>query len=81
VYRAYQEVAQTGQSFLTFSYYNQFQKNLLQGKPNDWSCRASSRYLYICEEGLVHYCSQQRGAPGISLEKYTARIWNANTRA
>jgi MoaA/NifB/PqqE/SkfB family radical SAM enzyme len=72
-YRVYQEVAQTGQSFLTFSYYNQFQKNLIQGKPNDWSCRAGSRYLYICEEGLVHYCSQQRGAPGISLEKYTAQ--------
>jgi hypothetical protein len=27
--------------------------------------------LYICEDGLVHYCSQQRGKPGIPLEKYT----------
>ena len=44
------------------SHYNQFQKNLIEGKPNDWSCRAGSRYLYICEDGLVHYCSQQRGA-------------------
>jgi len=70
--RVYQEIVEeTGQSFSTFAYYNQFQKNLIQGKPNDWSCRAGSRYLYICEDGLVHYCSQQRGAPGIPLAKYT----------
>jgi MoaA/NifB/PqqE/SkfB family radical SAM enzyme len=73
-YSVYREIAQkTGQSFLTFSYYNHFQKNLIQGKPNDWSCRAGSRYLYICEDGLVHYCSQRRGAPGIPLEKYTVQ--------
>ena len=72
--RVYREITQeTGQSFSTFAYYNQFQRNLIQGKPNDWSCRAGSRYLYICEDGLVHYCSQQRGAPGIPLENYTAR--------
>src|SRR5260221_5869828 len=38
-----------------------FQDNLADGKPNDWRCRAGARYLYICEDGLVHYCSQQRG--------------------
>jgi MoaA/NifB/PqqE/SkfB family radical SAM enzyme len=71
--RVYQELSQkTSHSSLTFAYYNQFQKNLIQGKPNDWSCRAGSRYLYICEDGLVHYCSQQRGVPGIPLEKYTS---------
>jgi len=48
-----------------------FQDNIADGKPNDWRCRAGSRYLYICEEGLVHYCSQQRGYPGVPLEKYT----------
>ncbi|HXG67696.1 MAG TPA: radical SAM protein [Blastocatellia bacterium] len=58
-------------SFNTFAYYNQFQKNLLNGLPNDWQCRAGSRYLYVCEDGLVHYCSQQRGYPGIPLEQYT----------
>ena len=41
------------------------------GTPNQWRCRAGARYLYICEDGLVHYCSQQRGYPGIPLEKYT----------
>lgn len=48
-----------------------FQKNLADGRPNDWRCRAGARYLYICEDGLVHYCSQQRGYPGIPLEDYT----------
>jgi hypothetical protein len=53
--------------------YLMFQKNLLDGKPNAWRCRAGARYLYICEEGRVHYCSQQRGAPGIALCDYTAQ--------
>jgi MoaA/NifB/PqqE/SkfB family radical SAM enzyme len=51
--------------------YNRFHRNLARGLPNDWHCRAGSRYLYICEDGLVHYCSQQRGYPGVPLEKYT----------
>jgi MoaA/NifB/PqqE/SkfB family radical SAM enzyme len=71
--QVYQEIVQTDRkSFSTFAYYNQFQKNLIRGLANDWSCRAGSRYLYICEDGLVHYCSQQRGAPGIPLEQYGA---------
>src|SRR4051812_4984405 len=48
-----------------------FQDNLADGKPNEWRCRAGGRYLYVCEEGLVHYCSQQRGYPGVPLEQYT----------
>ncbi|HUB02244.1 MAG TPA: radical SAM protein [Terriglobales bacterium] len=71
--KVYREIMQLeGKSFSNFAYYNQFQKNLLQGRANEWHCRAGSRYLYICEDGLVHYCSQQRGAPGIPLEKYGA---------
>lgn len=48
-----------------------FQLNLVEGRPNEWRCRAGARYLYICENGLVHYCSQQRGIPGIPLSSYT----------
>ncbi|OFV99227.1 MAG: radical SAM protein [Acidobacteria bacterium RIFCSPLOWO2_12_FULL_54_10] len=48
-----------------------FQEDIVQGKPHDWRCRAGARYLYICEDGLVHYCSQQRGYPGIPLAQYT----------
>jgi len=55
----------------SYSRFNRFQRNLAEGKPNDWRCRAGSRYLYICEDGLVHYCSQQRGWPGVPLARYT----------
>ena len=54
-----------------FSRVNYFQENIAKGKPSDWRCRAGSRYLYICEDGLVHYCSQQRGFPAKPLEDYT----------
>jgi len=48
-----------------------FQDNLAHGRANDWSCRAGSRYLYVDERGVVSYCSQQRGMPGIPLERFT----------
>lgn len=50
---------------------NWFQDSIAEGKPYEWRCRSGSRYLYICEDGKVHWCSQQRGFPGIPLEKYT----------
>ncbi|MBS1858216.1 MAG: radical SAM protein [Acidobacteria bacterium] len=50
---------------------NGFQDNIAHGKENEWRCRAGARYLYICEDGLVHYCSQQRGFPGKPLLEYT----------
>ena len=55
----------------SYARFNQFQNNIALGKPNQWRCRAGSRYLYICENGLVHYCSQQRGYPGVPLADYT----------
>ena len=54
-----------------YSRFNHFQDAIADGKPNTWRCRAGSRYLYICENGLVHYCSQQRGYPATPLEHYT----------
>ncbi len=54
-----------------FAQFNFFQDAIAQGKPNDWKCRAGARYMYICEDGLVHYCSQQRGYPGTPLDQYT----------
>jgi len=50
---------------------NYFQDNIAHGIENKWKCRAGARYLYVCEEGLVHYCSQQRGYPGKPLAEYT----------
>ena len=55
----------------SFTRIHAFQDNIAKGLPNDWRCRAGARYLYICENGLVHYCSQQRGYPGVPLETYT----------
>ena len=54
-----------------YSRFNHFQEKIANGEPNDWRCRAGSRFLYICENGLVHYCSQQRGYPGVPLAEYT----------
>jgi len=48
-----------------------FEDNLADGRPNQWRCRAGARYLYVDEDGLVHYCSQQRGYPAIPLESYS----------
>src|SRR6266545_4475002 len=55
----------------SYSRVNYFQDNIAQGKENHWKCRAGGRYLYICEDGLVHYCSQQRGYPAKPLLEYT----------
>jgi MoaA/NifB/PqqE/SkfB family radical SAM enzyme len=54
----------------SYSRFNHFQEAIANGKTNDWRCRAGARYLYICENGLVHYCSQQRGYPGVPLSGY-----------
>ena len=56
-----------------FSRINYFQNQIANGQPSDWKCRAGSRYLYICEDGLVQYCSQQRGFPAKPLETYTVQ--------
>ncbi len=55
----------------SYSRFNHFQEAIANGEPNEWRCRAGGRYLYICENGLVHYCSQQRGYPGVPLAGYT----------
>jgi len=65
-----ERVVALGKSAFDYANYNRFQKNLANGQPNDWQCRAGARYLYVCEDGLVHWCSQQRGHPGIPLDQY-----------
>ncbi|HEV2304968.1 MAG TPA: radical SAM protein [Candidatus Acidoferrales bacterium] len=65
----FEEIMRLGKR--SFSRINAFQHNIAAGRENNWRCRAGSRYLYICENGLVHYCSQQRGYPGIPLAEYS----------
>jgi len=55
----------------SYSRFNQFQHNIARGRENQWRCRSGARYLYVCEDGLVHWCSQQRGYPGTPLAQYT----------
>jgi MoaA/NifB/PqqE/SkfB family radical SAM enzyme len=55
----------------SYAQINGFQDNIAHGVENKWRCRAGARYLYICENGLVHYCSQQRGYPAKPLMEYT----------
>src|SRR5579863_1045570 len=44
--------AMENRGFARFSY---FQDAIAAGQPNEWRCRAGARYMYICEDGLVHY--------------------------
>src|SRR5437660_12646096 len=55
----------------SYAQLNFFQDNIAHGRANDWRCRSGARYLYVCEDGLVHYCSQQRGYPAKPLAQYT----------
>jgi hypothetical protein len=65
------EILRLRKGIFSFARYDHFQANLTRGLPNNWHCRAGSRYQYICENGLVHWCSQQCGYLGIALEEYS----------
>lgn len=69
--QVYEQIGRLTNPFYSMAKHNPFQQKLVAGLPNDWHCRAGSRYLYICEDGLVHWCSQQRGYPAVPLEMYT----------
>jgi MoaA/NifB/PqqE/SkfB family radical SAM enzyme len=70
-FRIYEEIRRLETGVFSFAHYDRFQRNLARGLPNQWHCRAGARFLYISEDGLVHWCSQQRGHPGIPLAGYT----------
>jgi MoaA/NifB/PqqE/SkfB family radical SAM enzyme len=65
----YKEVKSLGTK--SYARWNWFQDNLADGKEYNWRCRAGARYLYVDENGIVSWCSQQRGTPGISIHEYT----------
>lgn len=66
----YKEVKALGTK--SYARWNWFQDNLADGKEYNWRCRAGARYLYVDEAGIVSWCSQQRGTPGISIHEYTS---------
>ena len=67
----HERIIQLGTGLFSFAHFDSFQENIARGLPNQWHCPAGGRFLYICEDGLVHYCSQQRGHPAIPLAEYT----------
>jgi MoaA/NifB/PqqE/SkfB family radical SAM enzyme len=68
--RVHETISRLSRNFYAHAHDHVFQKNLIAGQANHWHCRAGARYLYVCEDGLVHWCSQQRGTPGIPLAQY-----------
>jgi len=72
--RVYRTIKNLGRK--VYARFDKFQEDIAYGRAHNWRCRAGGRYLYICEDGLVHYCSQQRGYPAVPLEKYTREdLW------
>ncbi len=67
----YDRILGLGSGLFSFAHHDGFQRNIVRALPNKWHCPAGGRFLYICEDGLVHYCSQQRGHPAIPLDEYT----------
>ena len=50
----------------SFAHFDSFQENISRGLPNHWHCRAGGRFLYICEDGLVHLLLAAAGQAGDS---------------
>lgn len=69
--RVIQEIEGLSKGRFSIVSHNPWRRNLVKGLPNDWHCGAGGRHLYICENGLVHYCMAQRGYPAIPLAQYT----------
>ena len=55
-----------------FTEAHDYRCRLLAGKPAPFKCRAGSRYLYVDEFGVAHWCSQKRERFGIPLAQYSA---------
>ena len=76
----HEQLSLLGRGFYSHAHDGEFQRNLIEGVSNAWHCRAGARYLYVCEAGLVHWCSQQRGYPAIPLDEYGPAAFERDTR-
>jgi MoaA/NifB/PqqE/SkfB family radical SAM enzyme len=75
------DIEKFSKPLFSFARHNPWRKNLLEGKPNDWHCPAGGRHLYICEDGLVHWCMAQRGYPAIPLARYSQADIDRETKS
>jgi MoaA/NifB/PqqE/SkfB family radical SAM enzyme len=67
--RVYQQIRrQVGRAFHESA---EYRTRLMRDGRAPFKCRAGSRYLYVDEDGSVHWCSQQRGAFAVPLDEYT----------
>jgi len=76
-----EDIENLSKPLFSFARHNPWRKNLVRGLPNDWHCPAGGRHLYICENGLVHYCMAQRGYPAIALSRYTLEDCERESKA
>lgn len=67
----YEEIRGLSRKSLFHRFGEGWERQMLENGTAPWKCRAGARYLYVDEEGLVSYCSQRRGDPGIPLLEYT----------
>lgn len=79
--KAIANIEKMSKPLFSFASHNPWRKNLSMGLPNDWQCGAGGRHLYICEDGLVHYCMAQRGYPAIPLARYTQEDIDRESKA
>lgn len=49
-----------------------YRERLVERGESPFRCRAGSRYLYIDQEGIVHWCAQTAQSFGLPLSQYTA---------
>src|SRR3546814_6829929 len=71
----FRSVTSISPSFMHHVNYRLFQRNLMRGQPNDWKCRAGARYLYICENGLVHWRSEEHTSELQSLMRISYAVF------
>ncbi len=76
-----EDIESLSKPLFSFASHNPWRQNLVRGLPNEWHCGAGGRHLYICEDGLVHYCMAQRGYPAIPLARYTLEDIQRETKA
>ncbi len=53
----YRDLLEPDQKMFSFAQYDRFQRNISEGRPNQWHCCAGGRFLYICEDGGEKPCA------------------------
>lgn len=66
--RAFEEVKRTIGA--KFGEARDYRERLLREGKAPFKCRAGSRYLYVAEDGMVHWCSQTRSEFAVPLADY-----------